>query len=158
MATKNDFEEILNNVKSNIVDNLAAKLTAIETEKGDSIDLPDIDASAYFLQTLSDKAANYDPCLIYGIESIETEPNYGDTAEKISIFIVYLLADQNTDNTITILFRVQRALKEIFEENFTDYTIGNKILIRRLEPVPFESLDSSAKYKAIGIVLETYLA
>jgi len=154
----NDFENILSGIKSVITTNLATKLTAIETEKGDSIALPDVDASAYAFQTMDSEAINYDPFIIYGVESVETIPLYGGTAEKLSISVVYVLADGNRQNISEILFRVQRALKEIFEENFTNLDVGNKITVKRFEPVSFQSLDSSARYKAIGIILETNLA
>ena len=56
------------------------------------------------------------------------------------------------------MFRYLRALKEIFEENWQIDNSSPKIVINRSTVVPFESLDSSAIYKAAGIEIEVNLS
>lgn len=152
-----DFEDILDNVKTVLTNNLNTKIVSINSEKDDGIDVPSIDNNAYYLQSLDYEIMNHDPCIVYGIEEIETdEKSYGHTLEKLFISIVVLLSDNGRKEISRIMFRYSRALKEIFEENFRNIN-SNNYLIDRLTPVPFENLDGSQTYKAIGIIIETDL-
>lgn len=153
-----DFESILDSVKSIMVNNLNTKLTSIETEKDDDIVLPEISSSAYFLQSLDEAAANFDPFVAYGIEDIETTSLGPHSAEKLFISAVIVLTDNGRDEINRIMFRYSRALKEIFEENWQLVDSSTKINITRSTVVPFKALDSSATYKAIGIEIEITIA
>ena len=154
---KHDFEEILDSVKSIVSDKFNAKLTSITTEKGDSLILPPVDANAYFLQSLDEAAANFDPFIAYGIENIESTSLGPHTAERITMSVVIVLADNGRNDINRIMFRYSRALKEIFEENWQIHNSSSKINVNRSTVVPFEALDSSATYKAIGIEIEVTL-
>lgn len=158
MASKHDFEEILENIKTIMTSNFNTKLTEITTDKGDSIVLPTVDSSAYFLQSLDEAAANFDPFVAYGIDTIETVSIGPHSSEKIFISAVVVLSDNGRDNINKIMFRYSRALKEIFEENWKIDASSTKINISRSTVVPFQALDSSATYKAIGIEIEVNLA
>lgn len=153
-----DFEDILNNVKTIISDNFNDKLAALETEKGDGISLPRVDSNAYFLQSLNDEAANFDPFIAYGIEDVQNTPNGPHNAETIIISAVIVLADNGLENINLIMFRYSRALKEIFEENWQIRNPSTRININRSTVVPFEALDSSATYKAVGIEIQVNMA
>ena len=155
--SKHDFEEILESVKQIIVDNFNTKLTALTVEKGDSIVLPPVETNAYFMQSMNDRAANYDPIVVYGIENIETNNLGPVSAEKIFISAVILLTDNGRDNINEIMFRYSRAFKEIFEENWYISNSSSKIKVNRSTVVPFQTLDSTATYKAIGIEIEINL-
>lgn len=154
----NDFETILDSVKIIMIDNLNNKLSEIEAEKDDDISLPEISASAYFLQSLDESAANFDPFIAYGIEDIETTSIGPHSAEKLFISSVIVLTDNGRDEINRIMFRYSRALKEIFEENWQLIDSSTKININRSTVVPFKALDSSATYKAIGIEIEITIA
>ena len=155
---KIDFESILESVKQIMVNNLNTKLLSIATEKGDSITLPPVVANAYFMQSMDEEAANFDPFIVYGIEDIQTTSIGPQSSEQIFISTVVLLSDNGRNNINTIMFRYSRALKEIFEENWQIDESSSKININRSTVVPFEALDSSATYKAIGIEIEINLA
>lgn len=155
---RHDFEEILESVKQIIVDNFNPKLISITTEKGDSIVLPPVQDNAYFMQSMDDRAANHDPIMVYGIENIETVSIGPQSSEKIFISAVVLLTDNGRDDINLIMFRYSRALKEIFEENWYIHNSSSKINVNRSTVVPFESLDSTATYKAIGVEIEINLA
>jgi hypothetical protein len=158
MATRNDFESVLDDVKLIMTTHLNTKITAIVADKGDGITPPAINANAYFLQTLDEAIANFDPFVAYGIQDITSvDTQYGQSQQQISISIVIVLSDNGRSDINRVLFRYSRALKEIFEENFKNANIGNKIIVRQFTPVPFEALDSSMEFKAIGVILETHL-
>ena len=155
---KIDFEFILDKVKTIMTDNLNTKTAAIQSEKGDSITMPSVKDSAYFFQSLDESIANFDPFVAYGIADIESVGQGPYTSEKIFIEIVIVLADNGRSNINRIMFRYLRALKEIFEENWQIDNSSPKIVINRSTVVPFESLDSSAIYKAAGIEIEVNLS
>jgi hypothetical protein len=155
-----DFEDILDDIKTVLVANLNTKIGLLNTEKNDGISIPTIKDQAFFMQSLDDSAANFDPFIIYGVEDIEViEPiHVGRTAERIFISVIIVLTDNGRLNINNILFRYSRILKEIFETNFQNKNISNRIKVNRLSPVPFKALDGSETFKAIGVMLETVLA
>jgi len=154
---KHDFEDVLAEIKSIVSSNFNTKLSALETEKGDGITLPTVDSNAYFMQSMNDDAANFDPFIVYGIEDIQTDSIGYQSSEKIFVSVVILLSDNGRDAINEIMFRYSRALKEIFEENWQLNKFGIKINVTRSTVVPFVALDSSASYKAVGIEIEINL-
>ena len=156
---KYDFEDILDDIETVLAANLNTKIGLLNTEKNDGITIPTIKDQAYFLQSLDDSVANFDPFVIYGLEDIEViEPGVGRTAEKIFIYVIIVISDNGRLNLNKILFRYSRILKEIFKTNFQNKNISNRLIVNRLSPVPFSALDGSETYKAIGVMLETVLA
>lgn len=155
---KIDIELLLDQVKSVMKDNLNTKLTEVSNDKDDGIELAILKDGAYFLQTLDDGIANYDPYIAYGVTDIQTVSIGPQSADKIFVSIVLVLADNGVTDLIKRLFRYQRALKEIFEENWQFHNTSSKINVNSSTVVPLESLDSSAQYKAIGIDIELNLA
>lgn len=155
---RSDFEDILDAVKTIMVDNLNTKLLSISSDKADSIVLAPIENAAYFLQSLDEEIANFDPFVAYGIMDINSKSLGPQTAETIFISVVIVMADNGINDVNRRMFRYARALKEIYEENWHLVKIGSKIRITRSTVVPFEALDSSATYKAVGIEIETSIA
>jgi len=155
---RHDFETLLDEFQSMISSNLNTKITSIVSDKGDSITPPALDSNAYFLQTLDEAVANFDPFLVYGIEDIQIISDGPLTHEKIFISAVIVLTDNGRSNMNRIMFRYSRALKEVVEENWQIDNTSSKISVNRSTVVPFESMDSSATYKAIGIEVEFNLA
>jgi hypothetical protein len=155
---RHDFEELLEDVKNIVINNFNNKLTALSTEKNDGIILPELNANAFFLQSLNDSIANFDPFIAYGIENIVPSNNGPQNSERIFISVVIVLSDNGRNNINQIMFRYSRAMKEIFEDNWQIANSSTRIGISRSTVVPFEALDSSATYKAIGIELELNLA
>lgn len=153
-----DFESILDNVKTIMVDNFNTKLTEISNEKNDDIILPEVDSNAYFLQSLDERAANFDPLIAYGIEDIETTSIGPRSAERLLISAVITLSDNGRDEINRIMFRYSKAFKEIFQENWQLVDSSTKINVTRSTVVPLQSLDSSATYKAIGVEIEITIA
>lgn len=153
-----DFEELLGNIKTVISDNFNTELTSITTDKGDGIILPTLHTDAYALQSMNDEVMNHDPFIAYGLSNIETVSNGPQVHEKLFFQVVIVLADGGKKDINRIMFRYARALGKIFEDNWQIVASGTKINVNRSTVVPFESLDSSASYKAVGIEIEINLA
>lgn len=150
-----DEESLFAEIEALLVSKLNTKLAAIDTEKDDGITTPTVKSQAYFLHTLNDACANFDPFIVMGENSNGPVVSGPYTAEVMTIGITVIIADNGRNNLDKMLFRYRRALKEVFEENYQLVNNGNKMTVAGLTPVPLEAIDSSATYKAIGITVET---
>lgn len=150
-----DLENYLVDVLAVMTTNLNTVIGAINTEKNDSITLKTVDANAYFLQTLDSAAANYDPYILYGIENIETVSMGPHSGHKVTVSVVIVLADFEDLNVTKRILRYGRALEQCFQENFQNNDQGLRIEVQSLVPVQFQALNSSYRYRAIGVLLTT---
>ena len=152
---KFDIECFLDNLLIFLKDNLNNQITAIDTEKGDSLGTELINDGAYIFQSLDQFPVNFDPILFYGIRQIKSNGIPGATGKT---YLIEVSVIKTIDESTTIgkkLLRYQRALEEIFEKNY--FKIGNvrpKIEISSLEPVSFKVQNSGEQFRAIGIEIE----
>lgn len=152
---KYDVESLLADVKTIISANFNSKIAAINLEKNDSIALDQLDAGAYFLQQLNGRMANYNPICLYGVENIESSSRGPLSSKKIEISVIIIAADSGEEVEIGArMFRYQRALEEIFQEKWNGGSHPVKFEIRSLVPIPFQDMNTSNSYRAIGLVLE----
>lgn len=155
MARRYDLESLLRDVETILKDELNAKITAINTEKADDLSIDPIDAGAYFVQTLNDRAANCDPFVLLGVEDLQAEGTGPDTIEKPKISIVIVKADDGQDMNITYrMLRYQRALRETIEEHWSGNTDGAKLQVSSLVPVQFAMFNTDDNYRAIGVLID----
>lgn len=152
--SKIDFETILDEVKAVMTENLNARITAITAEKGAGVSLRAIDAQAYFLQTLDQRPAMFDPFVFYGISDIKGDGGHSGTPMKITMFCIIICADNGEDDqTARRMLRYQRALREIFEENFDLPESSVKLSVSSLVPVEVTLLNTTQSHRAIGVEL-----
>ena len=152
-----DLEIVLDSIKTIMVDNFNNKLAEITAEKNDGLVLPEMVDAAYILQTLDERITNYSPFIVYGIIDIENIPNGPQVAEKLIIEVVIVLDDNGREEINRVLYRYLRSLREIFEEGWQIVNQSVRISVTSSTIVPFQNLDSSAIYKAVGVQLEITL-
>jgi hypothetical protein len=151
-----DLELLMDDVKSILTSNLNTKISAINTEKSDSTTLLTVDNDAYFLQDLDHRSVNYNPFVFYSCEDIEGTGFGPNTPQEFLINIILVLADQSGYTDLaTRMFRYSRALKEIFEENFTIKRNANFISINVLAPIPLTTLNEAREFRAVGIQIRS---
>ena len=151
-----DLESLMSDVKSILTTNLNTKIGDINTEKGDSITLLTVDSAAYFMQDLDHESLNFNPFVFYSVEDIDGTGFGPNTPQEFLINVILVLADQSgLTDVSTRMFRYSRALKEIFEENFSIKSNSNFISINVLAPVPLTSLNESMEFRAIGIQIKS---
>ena len=151
-----DLESLMSDVKSILTTNLNTKIGNINTEKGDSITLLTVDSAAYFMQDLDHESLNFNPFIFYSVEDIDGTGFGPNTPQEFLINVILVLADQSgLTDVSTRMFRYSRALKEIFEENFSIKSNSNFISINVLAPVPLTSLNESMEFRAIGIQIKS---
>lgn len=124
---KTDIEQIVGKLADYFKAQLETKLTEIAADKGDGLVVPVPNAlSAYFIQTLNESVANFDPYVYIGIiDKIASDSLRLGSAQDIPIEVAIVIADAGTDaNMWKKLFRYQRALKEIFELGWNKNAVG----------------------------------
>jgi hypothetical protein len=151
-----DLESLLTDVETVLKNNLNTKLASIDTEKNDGITLRTVNSNAYHLQTMDQKNANFNPLILYGVDDNDAQPIGPANAHSYNISVVLVLADNGSDaafNVIKRLLRYQRAIKEVFQDNWTILNKATRLKVSELAP----DLNSSEEYKFVGVRLEATL-
>ena len=152
---KFDLECFFDNLEQFLKDNLNTRINAIDVEKNSGWTTENVDPEAYVFQSLDNLPVNFDPILFYGISQMPSKGIGPATAKNPRIEISVIKTDDESKTIGKKLLRYQRALEEIFEENF--YKINNvrpKIEVSSLQPISFQMQNSSNQFKAIGIEIE----
>lgn len=156
---KYDVETFLSDLQSYLNSNLNTKLSAIDSEKADSITLKQIDSSAYILQTMDGTIPNYDPYVFYGIQDIESTSIQGASASRYTIVVAIILADPLRDTSIAKrMLRYQRALSEVIHDKYAEIGSSLKAKIQNLVPIALTDMDSANAFRGIGVSIEITIA
>lgn len=145
-----DLEDILVDLKAALVANLNTKIAAIGTIKGDSLSAPTIDSDAYFLQSLGEKVANFNPFIFYGVSDIRADGIGPRAIKNYVLQVVLCIQDFDQDGGMSNrMFRYGRAIEEVLEEN---WVLANKIKMRieALPPADFKMQNTSTMYRCVG--------
>lgn len=156
---KYDLEALLADVEALLKTKLNDKLDAIATDKNDGITCPHIDATlGYIQQSLDARVMNLAQFVFYGVENITTIAIKGGSANQYTLDILVLVSDDGGDkDKLKKLLRYQRALKEIFEENYGAFPSGQMTVTSGI-PQDIKLIDSSNSYRVIGIFVEIAIA
>ncbi len=149
-----DIETFLDGIAAVYKANLPAKLLAIAAEKNDGMVLKSVDNAAYLFQTLTGTSMNWNPCILIGLEDIQSSGLGPHTIENIAVNVVLILADQGEDIVIgRRMLRYSRALREVLEANWSNPSLL-KCSISSMIPIDFKLLDSDQLYRAVGIEIK----
>lgn len=162
MGTKYDIESFLLDVETFIKANLNAKITEINTEKADSVTLAPLDDDdGYFQQMLDERIININPALWYGVSEFIPQSIQDRVAEGLQVFVLIIVADPKDGTMTRLMWRYQRALKEIFEEGWdkvsrfaVDLRVSN-VLPNAVDLREF--IDTSVAHKTMGVILEVHI-
>lgn len=155
---KQDPEVFLLAVKQFLVDNLNTEIGNINTEKNDSIVLSTISSSAYFIQTLNDTVANYNPHILVGLDDIGSVGIGPGTLKTLTFSVVIILEDRGEDLYIgQRLLRYGRALEDLFNRSFNKILPHASFKVNSLVPIALISVNSNDPYRAVGVQIQTAL-
>lgn len=153
-----DFENLLDDIKTILANNLNTKIIAINARKNDSISLETVDSAAYFLQTLDAEVINYNPFIVYAVEEVSSEGQGPYTRDELTISVSLVAADTNIDvNMSKRMFRYLTALKEVLQENWTTNNNNAKLKIKGIPPIDLQLLNTTATYRAVTILIKAVL-
>lgn len=155
-----DIEKILDDIDTFLKANLNTQIAALNTEKGDSISLTTVDSDSYFYQSLNNKVANADPFVFYGVVDSVSEPAGPVTGVTYTIQVVIAKVDSGNDPDIgKRILRYGRVLKDLFENKWSSVSGSAKFEVSSLQPAGFDGLlNNSAKYRVVGVNLQTSIA
>lgn len=147
-----DFEDVADDIITLLKANLNTKITAINSEKNDGISLDAIDTSAYLFHTLDEETVNYNPFILCEFINAETVGDYGHSQTKVELLIGVVLSDSGSDLVVSRrLFRYQRAMREVIEDNFDSLASGAKMIVQSQVPVELTLSNGSFAAKAIAL-------
>lgn len=161
MSARYDVEELLRDLADVCKAKLNTRLAAITAEKvaqnpSDALTtLAQVPDGAYFFQSLDkSRAAAHPVFMFWGLEDPVADGAGPYTIERLSIFFIVVVKDTaEQENYMWRLMRYSRALKEIFEENFSKNRGGVKLSVSSLSPVGFDALGMPGSFKAVGVRL-----
>ncbi len=154
---KYDTETIIRRIKDVIVADFNAKITAINTEKNDSIILSAFDTNAIVIN-MDKKWMNYNPSIMVSIIDNSGTTQGASRSKNLVVNIALLYTNLNMDGEDLefLMMRYQRCLEEIFEARFNSGLFLGKLTIQSL-PV-MEYTEDTKTYKLVGIDLITSYA
>ena len=146
-----DFRDIL---KAYLVDNMAAKVAEINTEKGDSL-LVEIPEAQYF-QDFNEKIVNFTDFMYFGFLPFDPGISSGNSlAQPVSMFFLSMISDHE-GGTVgeNKLLRYTRAMTEIFQANATANAHISDLEITIMPPELVQIRPGADWYKAGGVYVK----
>ena len=146
-----DFRDIL---KAYLVDNMAAKVAEINTEKGDSL-LVEIPEAQYF-QDFNEKIVNFTDFMYFGFLPFDPGRSSGNSlAQPVSMFFLSMISDHE-GGTVgeNKLLRYTRAMTEIFQANATANAHISDLEITIMPPELVQIRPGADWYKAGGVYVK----
>lgn len=149
-------ETLITSAIAALKSNINTKITAINTEKDDGLELNQIDSNAYCFVDFPGDAPAYDPCVVYRIAITSENSPMGSSSTRIAIGFELIFSDEmeaDSDNSLKRAMRYRRALKEVIRENVAFQYLA---AITDVPDVPWSSREQH--FYSIGIGLEMVIA
>ena len=148
---KFDIETLVTNLEAEMKIQLAARITAINTEKGDSL-LDQISSEAWFAESLDDKAANFKTFVFWFTDSLETRVAGNQFSHDLTLEFDILLVDRQDRQVQKRIYRYRRALAEAIASAWQKVGMGYGYPeIQSLNPVDVRLNNSSTMHKLFGV-------
>jgi len=151
---KFDVEEFARGLETIAKNNLNAKITEINAEKGDTLLTP-IDAEAFILLSLNDTTVNFDPFVFITEISMTNEGLGPVTSQSPDYHVVVITQYQNDPNTLFRLLRYRRALREVYEQGWQKISNRVKLTIDEISPQPILLGDEGQPHVFVGVSIKT---
>ena len=149
MGTVKDAEYFITKISSVIQDNLNTKITAINTEKGDSL-LDLVDSNAYYYLTFGQNIPAYVPAIVFGVGLELGGTVHKDATEALEVLVQMVISSKGKSSSIEVMQRIQRyrrAILKVLEENF------GQLPNLTFDAAPdFGFTEANAHYYALGVV------
>lgn len=151
---KFDIETFLEKLETKLKVSINQKITAINTEKGDSL-IDQIPTDAWIFGSLDDRAKNYKDFIFYFVDTIDTSLAGARSAEDYTIEIDIFMYDRQDNKVQKRLLRLHRALREAVLETWDKVGIGyDKVSMESLVPIDVKLENSSFYHKILGVSLK----
>lgn len=121
--------------------NLGAELSAIETEKGDGVSLPDPSADQY-IQNFNDRVLTYESFMYYKVSSVETPESGGaGYSQKITLSFAYVFTDAAQGDGVAEnkIFRYTRAMAGLVRKNAVKNSQIGEAKVNTFAPIDLQA-------------------
>jgi len=158
MATRFDIENLREEIETILKAKLNTKITALNSEKGDTL-LLSVDSTAYYFQSVNSENISKDPYIFTGVASVDASTTQGAVAGTITYDIYIVFSESSNDDLVgKRIFRYQRAIKEVVTENFSEIDNVSTIEVSDLNPIALEIAGSDEMHHATGVQIRTAIA
>lgn len=149
-----DVETVFTKLSAKIKTKLAARITAINTEKGDTL-LSELNADAWCEGSLDEAIKSYKDFGFAYVDGIEGTVNGPMVGQNISIEVDLIFSQEADFMDYKRLLRYQRALNEAAQEAWDSCMKGyDRATVTILQPIDAKLFNSSYWYKVIGVRLD----
>lgn len=156
-----DIENFLVDIQTQLKHNsngINAQLTAIATDKNDSITVASIDDANYFVLGLTHEALNCNPFIHIDVIDVDSQGIGPTTAVNYIVEVSVCVEDSGQDSSEwKRALRYWRALRQCFEGDQWTAISQRKVKVSSLIPVNLGLLNSANPYRVVGITLEVSL-
>lgn len=151
---KFDVENFMDEFVAKLKTNLAARVSAINTEKGDNPVLESFPDGAFIFQTLDEKALNFRDFVFYYIDDISGEINGPHASKDLTIEVDIFVYDRQDNLLMKRVLRYWRALEEAMALTWDSVGKGyDRAAIKSLTPIDVKLINSSEYHKVFGVSL-----
>ena len=149
-----EIEDFLTDLEAYYKANLNTAITAKNTAKGDTL-LSSLNNSAFFIQTLDERVANYDPFFMIQAGNATLDDSVrGSAVETYPVAVMIALANTNlSDKTAARIFRYNSILKDLALKGF--WKVAKKpFKVQSVDLMGLVEMDSSRTVLSTGLTLE----
>lgn len=153
MSAKYDIESFVNDMVAILQSKLPAKISAINAEKNDTIELANIDN---YYDDVTEQVFNINQFLHYNIANIDSKSIGCQTSTTITMFFEIVFITGNSGNTLQKALRYTRAIREVFQENSKNGKYGT---LKIADLIPDKAvLNNGSDFKVAGVLLESTIS
>ena len=158
------FEDFIADLDAYMKANFNSFIQQMNTDKSAEatpIALAELDANAWFFQSLAENEANlFNPFVFYGETSTATNSSGPDEINRFTIQVAVILANTN-ESAGTMgkrLLRYRDCLKAMFNDGWNKMNKRVKLDITGISPFPFATQGTEPSHLGIGVVIEMEIA
>lgn len=138
---------------------LNERIAAIAVEKADQVVLKPVVDDAYFVQSLNDAVAAFDPFFFIYIDTMGGQVSGPALIKKPTMVASIVFATEGEDAEIARkALRYLRALEETYLRRFAGFSSGFKVDVESLVPTQFRYMNSTDEAMAVGVQLTVSIA
>lgn len=149
MSNKYDVESFIDDIVGIIQGSLSTKVTAMNAEKNDGLELVSVDDANYY-DDISQQVLNVDPFIYYTPVELDTTTQGQSTSLKVTIAVSVVFGNLNASGTIKKVLRYSRILREILQENFKPSSKVSQLKIIEFIPTDI-ALNDGSDFKIGGV-------
>ena len=149
-----DVESFIDDAIAVIKSNIASEIAAINSEKNDALTLLVPVNEAWFFQNTNDDYFNFEPFVLYALESVAIETSFDENNIKkirLTIEIGFSDSGMNPNDSVRKLLRYTRALEQAFTKNYRKIDSASNVSLESLSPMGVDAMGKTIYVAGIAV-------